>query len=148
MSPIVIPLACPQARFAPIYVGDIVDIMVACLDNRETIGQSYGLCGPRTYTLLQLMEFTMHTLKINRQIIELGDGLSRLQAKLMEKLPGRLFTYDNYLSLQIDSVCRSKLPGLFDIERHAIEEIVPGYLINKSQRGRLDQYRYKARHEY
>lgn len=148
MAPIVIPLACPQTRFAPIYVGDVVDIMVASLENWQTIGQRYNLCGPRTYTLLQLMEFTIHMLKINRQIIELSDGLSKLQAKIMGKLPGKLFTYDNYLSLQVDSVCRSKLPEFINFKLHAIEEIVPAYLLNKSHCGRLVKYRDLARHEY
>ncbi len=148
MAPVFIPLACPNSRFAPIYVGDLVDIMVTALEERETMGQRYDLCGPRSYTLLQLLEFTNQVIKTNRQIIELSDGLSRLQAKIMEKLPGKLFTTDNYLSLQVDSVCRGELPGLFDVELHAIEEIVPGYLLNQTHTGRLDQYRHVARHEY
>ena len=148
MAPVFVPLACPNSRFAPIYVGDVVDIMVTALEERDTIGQRYDLCGPRTYTLLQLLEFTNQVIKTNRQIIELGDGLSRLQAKIMEKLPGKLFTYDNYLSLQVDSVCRTPLPDLFDIELHRIEEIVPVYLLNRTHTGRLDQYRQLARHEY
>jgi NADH dehydrogenase len=47
----VLALACPEARFQPVYVRDVVRAFVAALDARETHGQRYTLCGPRQYTL-------------------------------------------------------------------------------------------------
>ena len=47
----VFPLACAGARFAPVYVGDLVEAFAQALDNSETVGQRLELCGPTSYTL-------------------------------------------------------------------------------------------------
>src|SRR5690606_27681330 len=84
----VFPLACPNTRFAPVYVGDVVLALHFALQRADTIGQRYELCGPRVYTLKELVQYTADTLDIERRIIGLGDGLSRLQAGIMGLLPG------------------------------------------------------------
>src|SRR5437879_1739506 len=47
-------LACPRARFQPVYVGDVARCFRASLADRDSIGQRYDLCGPRVYTLRAL----------------------------------------------------------------------------------------------
>lgn len=139
-----LPLACPNARFAPVYVGDVVEAIVKSLDEKSTFGQRYDLCGPRVYTLQQLVEFTIRTLGIKRKVIPLGDGLSRLMARIMGMVPGKPLTYDNYLSMQVDSVSKEKFPEIFGITPHSIEAIVPRYLMHQNQRGRYHHYRLSA----
>ena len=39
----VIVLACPQARFQPVYVGDVVRAFLAALEERESRGKRYDL---------------------------------------------------------------------------------------------------------
>ncbi len=147
-APLLFPLACPRSRFAPVYVDDVAGAMLKSLADRHTIGQRYDLCGPHAYTLQQLVEFTARTIGVRRLILPLGDGLSRLQARIMQHLPGKPFTYDNYLSLQVDSICRQGFPAIFGIDPQPIESIVPLYLANRTLRGRYDQFRALARHEY
>jgi len=147
-APLLFPLACPRSRFSPVHVDDVVGAMLKSLAERHTIGQRYDLCGPHTYTLQQLVEFTARTIGVRRFILPLGDGLSRLQARVMQHLPGKSFTYDNYLSLQVDSICRRSFPTIFAIDPQPIESIVPLYLANRTLRGRYDQFRALARHEY
>ncbi len=147
-APLLFPLACPRSRFSPVYVDDVVGAMLKSLADRHTIGQRYDLCGPHAYTLQQLVEFTARTIGVRRFILPLGDGLSRLQARVMQHLPGKSFTYDNYLSLQVDSICRHRFPAIFAIDPQPIESIVPIYLANRTLRGRYDQFRALARHEY
>ena len=141
----VFPLACPDARFAPVYVGDVVQAMHVALLNPDTAGQRYELCGPRVYTLRELVQLTADTLNLDRRIVGLGDGLSRLQGRLMGLLPGSPFTYDNYLSLKVDSVCGGGFPPIFDLEPTAVEAVVPVYLGHENQRARFDDYRRTAR---
>ena len=74
-------------------------------------------------------------------ILPLGDGVSRLQARMLGLMPGRPFTLDNYLSLQTDSVCQRNAFDSLGITPQAVESIVPGYLADGSHRGRLDRYR-------
>jgi NADH dehydrogenase len=148
LSPGLFPLACPQARFAPVFVGDVAQAILAALEDPRTIGQRYDLCGPRAYTLKELVEYTARVLELKRRVIGLGRGLSRLQAAVMGHLPGKAFTHDNYLSLQVDAVCTGGFPALFGIEPAPVEALVPLYLRHRDQRGRLDEYRQRARHTY
>ncbi|MBL1259735.1 MAG: complex I NDUFA9 subunit family protein [Thiotrichaceae bacterium] len=139
-----LPLACPNARFAPVYVNDVVDVIVKSLNKKATFGQRYDLCGPRAYTLQQLLEFTIKTQGINRKVIPLGNGMSKVMARIMGMMPGKLFTYDNYLSMQIDSVSREQFPAIFNITPQPLEAIVPRYLMNQNQRGQFDRFRLYA----
>ncbi len=148
ISPLMFPLACPHARFAPVFVGDVVHAMLYALEHPVTIGQRYDLCGPRAYSLLRLVRYTAGLLGLRRNIVALGDGASRLQARFMGLLPGQPFTMDNYLSMQTDAVCRDGFPRLFRIEPAAIASIVPLYLGHDDQRSRFDAWRRVARHSY
>ncbi|MGD8514379.1 MAG: complex I NDUFA9 subunit family protein [Granulosicoccaceae bacterium] len=123
----VFPLACPEARFAPVYVEDVVRAYVMSLDDDETIGERYELCGPNVYTLRELVAYTAKTCGMKRLIIGLNDTASSLQARMLGLLPGKPMSYDNYLSLTVDSVCEKGFPLRFGIAV-ALEEIVPGYL--------------------
>lgn len=142
--PFAMPLACANARFAPIYVGDVVDAFEQSLHNPETIGQRYELCGPRIYTLKELVQYTASFLPYHRPVLDLPPLISKLQAYVLEYFPGKPFSIDNYKSLQIDSVCKEPFPGIFKTELHKLEEIVPQYLMNPSQRGHYDDFRSQA----
>ncbi|WPL17282.1 Cholesterol dehydrogenase [Thiorhodovibrio winogradskyi] len=99
------PLACPGARFAPVWVGDVAEAMVRALDHPESIGRAYDLCGPRALSLRELVEYTAKVRGRRVRVIELSDKAAQRQARLFERLPGKPFTMDNYRSLQIDSLC-------------------------------------------
>lgn len=101
-----LPLACPNARLSPVYVGDVASAFVKALGARETHGRHYELCGPETYTLEQLVRFVARHTGQHKLIIPLPDWTSRLQAKVLQYFPGKPFTPDNYLSLRTDSVCQ------------------------------------------
>jgi uncharacterized protein YbjT (DUF2867 family) len=100
-----LPLACPNSRFAPVYVEDVAQAFEVALENDATIGQSYELCGPRVYTFKEIVEDIARMLGKKRLVVGLPDSLARLQGKIFGMLPVKIFTTDNYLSLQVDSVC-------------------------------------------
>ena len=102
----VFPLACPDARFQPVFVGDVAQAFVNALTDRATLGQRYSLCGPEVYTLRALVEFVARESRLNRRIVGLPRWLGKLQAAVMEFVPGKPFTRDNWRSLQADSVCK------------------------------------------
>ena len=128
LTPGVFPLACPDARFQPVSVEDVVGAFVESLDNHKTFGERYDLCGPKTYTLRETVAYVARVLDKPVCIIGLNDTLSYLQALSLEFVPGKPFSLDNYHSLQIDSVCDKGFPEVFGITPGSLEEIAPDYL--------------------
>ncbi len=131
----VLVLACPEARFQPVYVGDVARAFVAALEAREAHGRRYTLCGPRQYTLRELVQTVCRITGRRRLVIGLGDRLSYVQARLMELLPVKLMTRDNYYSMQVPSVCEGAFP--FGIEPAALEAVAPAWLAPAMAQARL-----------
>jgi len=145
LSPLLFPLACANARFAPVYVGDVVEAFVKALDDKTTVGQRLELCGPKTYTLKELVAFTAKQTGRKTIVTGMPDFAARLQGYVLGLLPGKPFTIDNYYSLQKDSVCsKSALIGL-GITPRSIEAVVPTYLGDDRARGQYFRYRSQAR---
>jgi NADH dehydrogenase len=135
------PLACPNARFAPVFVGDVVEAFACSLDRKTTWGRHYELCGPNSYSLKELVEYTARQLGRKGPILGLSDRLSRLQARVLGLVPGKPFSYDNYLSLQIDSLCRQDGLAELGIEATPIDAVVPFFLAGKGERARYQKLR-------
>ena len=145
ISPPLFPLACGSAKFAPVYIGDLVEAFVVALEDKTTIGQQLELCGPKAYSLKQLVQFTARQIDRKTLITELPDFAARLQAYLLGVFPGKPFTIDNYYSLQKDSTCsKSALIGL-GITPRSIEAVVPTYLGDRRARAQYFRYRAQAR---
>ena len=144
LSPLVFPLACPEARFAPVYVGDVVRAFLAALGDETTAGQRYELCGPRTYTLRELVAYTAEVTGRRRLVVGLGDRLSRLQARVFERIPGKPFSTDNYLSTKVESVCAGNGLERLGIAPRSVESIVPGYLGRSERNAWLGRLRASA----
>ena len=76
----------------------------------------------------------------------LPDGISRLQGRIMDFVPGKPFSSDNYLSLQTDNTSRQNSLPRFGIKPRAIESVVPGYLGISPRQQRLDVCRRRLQH--
>ncbi|MGM0595286.1 MAG: complex I NDUFA9 subunit family protein [Pseudomonadota bacterium] len=145
VTPLAFPLACAGARFAPVYVGDVAECFARAIDAPASHGQRYELCGPRQYTLQQLVRFTAKQIGARRWIIALPDWASRLQARLLEFAPGKPFSRDNYDSMRQDNVCEGDFPAIFGITPRSVEDVVPTYLRGTGQRDQYPRYRARAR---
>ena len=140
----VIALACPRARFQPVFVGDVARAFMRSLADDATIGHRYPLCGPATYTLRELVAYVGDLTGHRRPILSLGPGLSMLQARIMEWLPGPLMSRDNILSMQKDNVCGCDFPAQFAFAPAALEAVAPEYLSVAAARSRFDVYRAQS----
>jgi NADH dehydrogenase len=138
-------LASPGARFQPVFVEDVAQALVASLTDPHTFARTYELCGPKVYTLRELVEYVCRTLGVHRPIIELNESLSLLQAGLLERLPGRLMTRDNVYSMRVDNVCEGAFPQLFGFSPTPMEAVLPEYLAGVTPRTRYRWFRYRAR---
>jgi NADH dehydrogenase len=147
----VVPLACPDTRFQPVHVEDVAAAFGRSLEDLASVGKSYDLGGPRVYRLRELVEYVGEITGRRRRIIGLPDGLSWLQAAMMEVPPLKqvlrsldmLMTRDNYYSMKVDNVCAGDFP--FGIAPTALEAVAPGYLGDRGPRRRYDGFRERAR---
>ncbi len=142
LSPL-FPLAGAAARFQPVYVGDVADSFAGSLTDVATFGQTYELCGPKIYTLRELVEYTGELSGHRRKVIALPNALASLQAKILGLLPNPLMSPDNLLSLQVDSVTdgHCNYPGWLP---KPLEAVAPAYLSAVKPKLRFDGYRGRA----
>jgi NADH dehydrogenase len=103
--PWIFPLAKSQARFQPVLVDDVIEALRRCLRGGASSAQTYQLGGPEVYSLRQIVELVARLTGRRRWIVGLPDFVARLQGAVMDFVPGRPFSSDNYRSLTVDSVC-------------------------------------------
>lgn len=135
-------LACPDARFQPVFVENVAAAFVKSLTDDATFGKSYDLCGPKIYTLRELVTLVGAVTGRRRPVVGLNDTLSWLQAFSLELLPVKLMSRDNYDSMKVDNVSNGTFP--FDIQPAALAAVIPGYLGHDFPRARYGAYRGHA----
>ncbi len=139
-----LPLARPQARFAPIDVRDVARGFTRALGERSCFGQTYELCGPEVMTLAEIVRLTARVAGIGCVIVPLPDLLARLQGVVMGMLPGKPFSLDNFRSLTLDSVCRENGCARLGITpAHLLAEL-PTYLGRDDKEAQLALLRRTA----
>ncbi len=121
----VLPLACPQARFAPVHVVDVAAAVATVIRDRSLTGESLDLCGPGQYGLKELVEMTLREAELQRWVWGLNDSLSKLQARFFGLLPKPLITYDNYLSMQVANICTNNGFERLGLAPVALESVLP-----------------------
>jgi uncharacterized protein YbjT (DUF2867 family) len=144
----VMPLAGGDARFQPVWVEDVAEALVRCLDTPATIGQTIECAGPEVLSLAELVRLAGRWSGHERPILPLPMAIGRLQALAMECLPGPpLMSRDNLDSMRAPNVASGTLPGLesLGIKPASLAQIAPGYLAHRDGRARLDALRAHAR---
>ena len=131
----VLPLARADARFAPVYVGDVTAAIVRALADPHTQRRTYELGGPEVITLGSLVRYAAAVLGLRRVVFGLPDGLGRLQALLMQWLPGKPLSLDNFRSLGLDSIPAADGLAELGIRARSLRSVVPGYLHRPRQPG-------------
>ena len=126
----VMPVIAGPTRFQPVYVCDVADAVMAGLTRRNVAGGTFELGGPRVWTFRELLAWIVEQTQRRRPLITVPQGVARLQASVLEKLPGKLLTRDQLLQLGRDNVVSPGMPGLAELGITAtpVELVVPQYL--------------------
>ncbi len=138
----VLPLARASAKFAPVWIGDVVEAFRRALADANTLRQTYELYGADIVTLGDIVRMTARQLELRRLVVPLPDAIGRAQAFAMDFVPGKPFSSDNYRSLLTDAV--GGIDGLhrLGIVPTKISAILPDILGHGEDRqARLDRYR-------
>ena len=144
----VMPLAGASARFQPVWVDDVATAIARAVDDPSTCGLTIECCGPRVYTLKELVALAGVWSGSPRAVLPLPAALGKLQALFMELLPGKtLMSRDNLDSMQVASVGSGKLPGLdrLGVETTPLDAVAPRYLGHVFGEARLEAWRARAR---
>jgi uncharacterized protein YbjT (DUF2867 family) len=134
-----------HTRFQPVYVGDVADAIVRCLDDPSTRGKTYELGGPSVYSFRQMLEIILRETGRKRLLIPLPFGIARLQALFLQFLPGKLLTPDQVTFLKTDNVVAPDALTLADlgIAPDSMEAILPTYLWRFRRKGQYEDAAYE-----
>jgi uncharacterized protein YbjT (DUF2867 family) len=126
----VVPVIAGATKFQPVFVGDVADAVMASLSREAAMGVTYELGGPRIWTMRELLAFILAEIQRKRWLVNVPPGLARLQAAVLERLPGKMLTRDQLLLLARDNVVGVGMPGLGElgITPTPVELVVPAYL--------------------
>jgi NADH dehydrogenase len=131
-----------------VWVEDVAAAIARCIRDNATVGQTYEAAGPEVLTLGELVRLVGRWSGHERPVVPLPMALARLQALVMEWVPGEpLMSRDNLDSMKVPNVASGTLPGLdaLGIAPTALAAIAPGYLGHTDGRARLDALRAVAR---
>jgi NADH dehydrogenase len=124
-----------------VYVLDVVEMIARAVNDPDSYGKKFQLCGAKTYSLKDLVRYTLDTLDLKCTIIPLNNIVSRIQARIFDFIPGKPFSTDNYLSAQTNSICECNDLFRYNIKPTAIEDIVPEYLSDYKYRSFYSKFR-------
>ena len=131
----VMPVIGGDARFQPVYVGDVAEAVVRSMEDRSTDGETYELGGPDVVTMREINRIVMEETRRNRLLLDVPGWVARLQARVLE-LPNTLLgmapilTRDQLRMLGQDNVVSEGAKGLADlgITPTAMEAVLETYL--------------------
>ena len=125
----VMALGRADAQFQPVYVGDVARAYVNALDAPATCGRCYELAGPAVYTLRELVQTSGRLAGVRRPVIGLPDGLGRLQARMLELMPGpTLMSRDNFDSMAIANTASGTIAPQLGVRPTSIAEVAPRWI--------------------
>lgn len=141
----VMPLAGADTRYQPVSVRDVARCIVHALGDDGAIGQTYTLCGPKVYTMRELVKMTGRAIGAERCVVGLPGPLASLQALALELAPGAtLMSRDNLRSMQVDSVCDAGSPLPFGFEPAQLEHDIDACLVDFRPTDRFEMARSRA----
>lgn len=132
------------ARFQPVFVGDVAQVVVTLLQRQIGAGKIYELAGPQIYSLRQLVRLAGEYAGHARPLIGLPPLLAGWQAFCLEHLPGPLMSRDNLASMLVDNVATAPMAAELGIVPTALEQVAPRYLGGVNAQQQLDAYRRSA----
>ncbi|WP_374380357.1 complex I NDUFA9 subunit family protein [Dongia sp.] len=134
MSPALPLIGGGHTKFQPVYVGDLAAAVERTLGDPATMGKTYELGGPRTYTFRALMEMLLKGIGRCRLLVPLPFAIATIKAAFLQLLPVKLLTVDQVRLLRHDNVVGANAAGFKELGLipTPLESILPTY---------LDQYR-------
>jgi uncharacterized protein YbjT (DUF2867 family) len=136
----VVPIIKGDAKFQPVYVGDVAKAVAgAVVDPKTHGGKTYELGGPEVISMGSLNRWIAKATGRRRAFLDLPDGVAGTMASATGWLPGAPMTKDQWLMLQSDNVVAADAKGLgaFGIVATPLESVAEGWLVQYQRHGRF-----------
>ncbi|NBO18683.1 MAG: complex I NDUFA9 subunit family protein [Proteobacteria bacterium] len=117
-------------RFQPVYAGDVAKAVLACLTQGDTMGQTYELGGPNTYSFRDILRYIMDITGRQRPLVPLPLGVASAIGLVGEWMPRPPLTRDQVELLKTDNVVSAGAKTFvhLGLTPTAVEMVVPDYL--------------------
>jgi uncharacterized protein YbjT (DUF2867 family) len=124
------PVIAGETKMQPVFVSDVADAVMAALASSTAQGKIFEIGGPRVWTFREILAFILKTTHRERTMINIPMWIARIQASVLQHVPGKPLTPDQLLMLSRDNVVTAGALGLADLGITAtpVELVVPGYL--------------------
>jgi uncharacterized protein YbjT (DUF2867 family) len=124
------PVICGDTKMQPVFVIDVADAVMAALGSPATGGKIYELGGPRVWTFREILAFILKQTRRDKRLVDIPMWIARLQANILQYVPGKPLTPDQLLMLARDNIVSPGALGLADlgIIPTPVELVVPAYL--------------------
>ena len=125
----VMPVFSGETRMQPVYVGDVADAVRAA-SRPEFEGGLFELGGPRVWTFRELLEWMLREIHRRKPLVAVPPAIARLQATVLEHVPGKPLTRDQLAMLSRDNVVAPDARGFeaLGLLPTGVELVVPSYL--------------------
>ncbi len=119
----VFPVIGGDTRLQPVYVGDVADAVMACLDDGSTAGGTFELGGPVVYRHRELIEKVMQQCQRKRVLVGVPFWAANLMAGMASLMPGSPLDRNVVELLRRDNVVADGALGLaaLDVPPTAVE---------------------------
>jgi uncharacterized protein YbjT (DUF2867 family) len=138
----VVPIIKGDAKFQPVYVGDVAKAVVAALgDPKAHGGKTYELGGPEVISMSGLNRWIAGAIGRKRAFIDLPDFVAGTMASATGWLPSAPMTKDQWLMLQSDNVVAGDAAGLgaLGVTPTPLAAVADGWLVQYRRHGRFAQ---------
>jgi NADH dehydrogenase len=129
-----------HTKFQPVFVGDVANAIVKCVEDTDTRGKTFELGGPVVYSFKEMLQAILRATGRSRLLIPLPFWLASFQGFFLQFLPGKLLTPDQVTFLKTDNVVAHGVLTLKDlgIQPDSLETVLPSYLWRFRPKGQYE----------
>jgi NADH dehydrogenase len=129
-----------KTRFQPVFVGDLADAVIRCVEDQATRGRTFEIGGPVVYTFKELMEVVKRETARSPVLIPVPYFVASVQAMFLQFAPKPMLTPEQVTRLKTDNVVTgSDTLASLSISPTSVEAEVPSYLWRYRPKGQYDE---------
>ncbi|MBL4894989.1 MAG: complex I NDUFA9 subunit family protein [Emcibacter sp.] len=134
-----IPVFSGDTKFQPVYVGDVVKVIVRASTDNAMAGETYELGGADVYSLRDMMKLAAQEALQKPLFIDVPAFIAPVKAFFFSLLPNPVITLDQLRMLKVDNVVSDEARGLADlgITPTILEAVLPTYLHQYRPKGQF-----------